>query len=409
MLYCNLAFSITTNVSIAIDILTNAVDILAIVLLAVAGIVAMRLPVISGLKELRSLLLGAFFMLALNRCLHIYSREKQFSDMLDLAQDLTVLGSAIFLLTTLVVMFFLQRSLRGSAVSHLDTENKYQDLFENANDAIFLVDNEFRYIDVNSKATELFGYEKDEFLNMTIFDVIPSDQQPRSGEELVKLQSERRYEKFQGKMRTRDGRWLDIEVSSSAILHDGKVVGSRDIVRDISDRKKLEEMLRAISITDELTGLFNRRGFLDISNRQCRFLDRVDGSLFLLFADIDNMKWINDTLGHHMGDQALVEVADLLKSTFRKADVVGRLGGDEFAVLLTEKSDVTSIDSATSRLENALREANEQHDRAFPIALSYGVVRYDSETPCSVDVLLSSADRLMYENKNKKKGKRRPQ
>jgi diguanylate cyclase (GGDEF)-like protein len=171
---------------------------------------------------------------------------------------------------------------------------------------------------------------------------------------------------------------------------------------------RFEERLRAISITDELTGLFNRRGFFKLSRRQHQLIDRVDGSLFLLFADIDNMKWINDTLGHHMGDQALVEVAGLLKSTFRLADVIGRLGGDEFAVLLTDKSDVTSIDSATSRLEDALQKINEQHNRAFPLALSYGVIRYDPEAPCSLEELLSGADRLMYQNKNKKKRKRRP-
>lgn len=385
-----------------------AFDILTILLLTVAGIYAMRLPANSGIKGLRSLLVGAFIMLALSRFLHLYTLDTGSSGLLDLAQELTVLGSAILLLAALAVMLPMLRTLRGSAANLLDSENKYQDLFENANDAIFFVDNEFRYIDVNCKATELFGYEKEEFLNMTIFDVIPQDQQPRSDEELAKLKSERRYEKFQGKMRTRDGRWVDIEVSSSAILLDGVVVGSRDIVRDISDRKVLEEKLRAISMTDELTGLFNRRGFFSISRRQRQLLDRVDGSLFLLFADIDNMKWINDTLGHNVGDQALIEVADLLKSTFRLADVIGRLGGDEFAVLLTEKNDVTSIDSATSRLEDALQEINEQHDRAFPLALSYGVVRYNHEAPCSLDELLSKADQLMYENKNKKKGKRRP-
>jgi PAS domain S-box-containing protein len=125
-----------------------------------------------------------------------------------------------------------------------ESERRYRDLFENANDPIFFLDADRRYVDVNRRAVELFGYSKDEFLAMSIFDVIPPDQRERSEAEFAKLAKSGRYEKFSGKIRTKDGRWLDIEVSSSAIIKDGKVVGSRDIVRDLTDRKRAEERLR---------------------------------------------------------------------------------------------------------------------------------------------------------------------
>lgn len=126
------------------------------------------------------------------------------------------------------------------------SEEKYRDLFENANDAIFIVDSELRYLDVNNKAVELLGYSRDELLAMRILDLIPPEQVPRSSAEFEKLQNRGAYEKFVGKVRTKDGRWLDVEVSSSAILADGKVVGSRDIMRDITVRKKMEDdLLRA--------------------------------------------------------------------------------------------------------------------------------------------------------------------
>jgi two-component system, cell cycle sensor histidine kinase and response regulator CckA len=124
-----------------------------------------------------------------------------------------------------------------------ESEEKYRDLFENANDAIFIVDADLNYIDVNKKAVELFGYSREELLRMNIIDVIPPEQKPRSEKEFMKLKKEEAYDKFIGKIKTIDGRWLDVEVSSSPIIKDGKLVGSRDIVRDITDRKRLEEEL----------------------------------------------------------------------------------------------------------------------------------------------------------------------
>ena len=124
------------------------------------------------------------------------------------------------------------------------SEQRYQDLFEHANDAIFIVDNALRYVDVNKKAVELFGYSREEFLAMRVTDVIPPEQLPRSEAEFAKLRTNGRYDRFIGKQRTRDGRWLDIEISASAIIESGRMVGSREIVRDITERKQIEEQLR---------------------------------------------------------------------------------------------------------------------------------------------------------------------
>lgn len=124
------------------------------------------------------------------------------------------------------------------------SEKKYRDLFENAIDPIFIVDSDLKYKDVNKKAVELFGFSKEEFQNMRVLDVIPPEQISRSEREFDKLRIKGSYEKFTGKMRTKDGRFLDIEVSSSAIIRHGEVIGSRDIVRDITERKRIEEELR---------------------------------------------------------------------------------------------------------------------------------------------------------------------
>ena len=124
------------------------------------------------------------------------------------------------------------------------SEEKYRDLFENANDVICIIDSDLKYKDVNKKTEEMLGYTRDEMLNMTVFDIIPAEQIPISEIEFNKLIKEGSYEKFVGKARTKDGRLIDVEVSSSAIKDGDKIIGSRDIIRDITERMLIEEALR---------------------------------------------------------------------------------------------------------------------------------------------------------------------
>ncbi|MGC1454553.1 MAG: PAS domain S-box protein [Nitrospirota bacterium] len=143
------------------------------------------------------------------------------------------------------------------------SEEKYRDLFEHANDAIFIVSVDLRYLDVNKKAVEILGYSKEELLSMKITDLIPPEQIPRSVAEYEKLKVHGSYKIFVGKVRTKDGRWLDVEVSSSAIIENGTIIGSRDIMRDITDRKKMEgekekifnELKQAHDKVNQLSGI----------------------------------------------------------------------------------------------------------------------------------------------------------
>lgn len=124
------------------------------------------------------------------------------------------------------------------------SEEKYRDLFQNANDAICILDSDMKYKDVNKKVVEMLGYTKEELLNMNVHDLIPSDQLPKSEIEFNKLRLKGSYEKFVGKARTKDGHLIDVEVSSSVIKDGDKVSGSRDIIRDITERVQNEEVLR---------------------------------------------------------------------------------------------------------------------------------------------------------------------
>jgi len=140
-----------------------------------------------------------------------------------------------------------------------ESEARHRDLFENANDAIFILDAEGRYVDANRRATEILGFSREEFLVLNILDLVPPEQAERSRAAFRQLREKGKYENFEGKVRTKDGRWLDIEVSSSAIITNGVFSGSRDIARDITTQKQAQEALqrsqKLLAQAEEIAGL----------------------------------------------------------------------------------------------------------------------------------------------------------
>jgi len=170
------------------------------------------------------------------------------------------------------------------------------------------------------------------------------------------------------------------------------------------ERKRLEEEIRDLSLTDELTGLYNRRGFTLLADQEMKLAQRFKRNVLLFFCDVDDLKTINDTLGHAQGDLALKDVASIIKGCFRAADIPARFGGDEFVVLAPDSS-IENADIITDRLRAALMKRN-QGDRPYQLALSMGVARYDPEAPCTVKDLIAQADDMMYHQKQAKKGKK---
>lgn len=163
-------------------------------------------------------------------------------------------------------------------------------------------------------------------------------------------------------------------------------------------RSLLDREVRSLAITDDLTGFFNRRGFLASVTQQLKLAHREKQSVLLFYFDLDNLKGINDSFGHREGDLALVHTADALEETFRDSDVLARLGGDEFAVLAWEAS-VPHTQVILSRLERHLKKANAEESR-YKLSLSVGVARYDPHAPVSIGELMATADQDMYKHKS---------
>ena len=168
------------------------------------------------------------------------------------------------------------------------------------------------------------------------------------------------------------------------------------------------ETIRTLALTDDLTGLLNRRGFTTLAEQQMRTSIRTRNRLWLLYVDLDDLKDINDRLGHEAGDRALCEIARLLRTgSLREADLVARLGGDEFAVLATEISR-TDGDTITGRVEAAVRTANQAPRREFVLSVSVGTALFDPERPQTLDELIGAADRRMYRAKQSRRSVARP-
>jgi two-component system, cell cycle response regulator len=182
----------------------------------------------------------------------------------------------------------------------------------------------------------------------------------------------------------------------------GSFLLSRSIRYAIGRQSHLKEE-KAVSGIDELTGLYNRRGFLARAEQQIKIADELGRSLLMVFTDVDGLKEINDTLGHHWGDLAIMEMAHVLREAFRETDILGRLSGDEFVALLTCENNINE-EFLTKRFRETMDEHNTYQERHFKLSASMGIAHYESRYPCSVGELMASADTIMYQQKKPKKG-----
>ena len=159
----------------------------------------------------------------------------------------------------------------------------------------------------------------------------------------------------------------------------------------------IDREIRSLAITDELTGLYNRRGFLASATPQLKLAHRHTENVLLLFCDVNNLKAINDSFGHQAGDLALARAARALEETFRDSDILARLGGDEFAVMASDAS-FPNRHSIVSRIEKSLEKGNAEETR-YKLSFSIGVARFDPQTPVSLGELMARADQDMYVHK----------
>src|SRR5258708_11722999 len=233
---------------------------------------------------------------------------------------------------------------------------------------------------------------------------------------------------------------------------DGIVIGTMGISRDITDRKRIErelqeyrvqleelvakrttELLRAndllekdiaarkvaeqdlalkaqelarsnaalenLSLTDDLTGLYTRKGFLALAEHRVKLAHRIGEPFSIAFVDLDGLKRINDTFGHQEGNRALVDVSNILRDSFRQSDILARLGGDEFALFVAEADE----NEISRRIQQRLDAHHAAPDRRYQLSVSIGIVSGSPTMDSDVETLLALADKLMYQQKRNKR------
>jgi diguanylate cyclase (GGDEF)-like protein len=173
-------------------------------------------------------------------------------------------------------------------------------------------------------------------------------------------------------------------------------------LRHAIERHRLLSALRSLSLIDDLTGLYNRRGFSDLGEQYLKLAKRSGRGVTMVYLDLDRFKTINDSLGHHVGDRVLLKVGDILKATFRRSDIIARLGGDEFGVLALEASRESS-EMLIERLRSSVVEFNQTSPEPYEISVSIGMARHEDGMHICLDELVTEADNAMYREKHSKR------
>ena len=285
----------------------------------------------------------------------------------------------------------------------LAREQRYRDLIEHAADIVYTCDLEGRITSLNRAGQRLTGYTAAEAAAMRVADFVTGGQRALVEELLQRQVRERQDVTAEFEVVTRQGERRVLEVSTRLIQRDGAPSEIQGIARDVTERREQEQALRSLTIIDDLTKLYNRRGFLTLAERHLKLAVRKKTGVFLLFADLDGLKVINDTFGHLEGDRALVDAADILRSSFRSADIIARLGGDEFTVFPIEAA-AESASILIGRLDEQLQRHNEVNvSRGYQLALSVGIARFDPDSSWSIDQLLEHADQALYQQKRQRR------
>jgi len=270
---------------------------------------------------------------------------------------------------------------------------------DSARDAIVMLDGQGKVVFWNPAAEQLFGYSREEVLGRELHRLlVPNEELYRACKKALKhfqLTGEGNIvgKTIEFKGRHKDGQEIYVELSLSPLkIKDAwHAVG---ILRDISERKKMEEQLYRLSITDPLTNVYNRRFFMQMLKQEIQRAQRTGRSFSVIMLDLDHFKSVNDRFGHAAGDLVLKTIAEAVSKRIRKTDSLARWGGEEFIILLPE----TPVDGATNLAEELCASLSSLTVPGVGhVTASFGVAGYvPSDT---VDTITMRADNMLYEAK----------
>ncbi len=284
------------------------------------------------------------------------------------------------------------------------SEEKYRSLVESTEDSIYVIDREHRYLFINKKHRARLGIENADYVGKSYADFHPPEM-TMGFRKIVEEVFAKGQSKRLDHLSERDGEYYLLTFSPVRDARGG-ISAVTVVSKRVTELKRMEQELRELSLTDELTGLYNRRGFFTLAEQQTRMAARNKNRVYFLYADMDNLKMINDTYGHREGDAALILTARILRDNFRYSDIIARIGGDEFVVMPIGVNEPEAR-ITVGRLSRQLEIANSTRSDSYKLSLSVGVTYFDPQRPLTVAELLAEADKAMYENKKEKKSQQK--
>ena len=296
------------------------------------------------------------------------------------------------------------RNDRSGADVHLGPED-YRAMYDYSPDGALFTSPDGRVFAANPAACKILGRGEEEICRLGRQGLMDHDDDRWRG-----LLAEReRTGRVRGvaRMIRGDGGKIEVEMSARIFRDAHGQERACTIINDVTERIRMEcelvelsERLRALTVTDELTGLHNRRGFVTVARQVLEIASRQGTRVAILFVDIDNMKVINDRYGHDSGDEAIRAVAEALRDELRSADSVARIGGDEFAALALNLGDA-ELGSVEQRIRGRLQRV--QVDAGVGVAVSVGWSVHPAEARLTIEQLLADADQAMYHEKTVKR------
>ena len=272
--------------------------------------------------------------------------------------------------------------------------------FQSTSDAIFVADASERLVYVNQAFSAITGYSAEESIGRDMWELSGASLDEAGYREMAAVLARDGAWRGQFWSRRKDRQafaaWLNISQVNNAASHHNHVVGS---FSDVTERVRNEEHIRKLAEHDSLTGLQNRAMLRENMARVLNGARRRGGKVGVLFIDLDHFKMVNDTMGHAVGDQVLIEVAQRLTHSMREGDLVSRLAGDEFVVVLPDRSGTDAAAHVAAKLTKRLSEPYIMQGREFLLTPSIGISMFPSDGD-AVDDLLSNADTAMYSAKN---------
>lgn len=278
------------------------------------------------------------------------------------------------------------------------SEQNFRRLFDNMQDVYYRTDAHGVVQMVGPGVRRVLGYEPKEIIGRTAESYYPHSSDRDAFKKVIQEQGE--AADFPGQMVRKDGQIIDISISSHALYDEnGQFCGVEGIYRDVTQRKNLERALQRLATTDSLTGISNRRDFMDKALQAFQLAQRYQQTLALLMLDLDHFKSINDRHGHTAGDEALVSFAHMVKSLLRESDLFGRLGGEEFCIVMqSAQSQEAKLLAQRIRdnLETLLFQDVAGQDFRATVSIGITLNRADDK---HVQKLIERADKALYQAK----------